>query len=89
MLFVDVMRADRHCTRCGVNLQGTEILREPHYNMLLAQCPECAAFIPVQERGLARAAQRWAGLALGVWMVLLAALNRLYFESKKPTPVCH
>ncbi len=72
---VDVILQDRFCLSCGESLYGEPILREPHYNMLITHCRRCNHVAPVQETSrLSRTAQRWGGLALGFWMLLMAAL---------------
>ena len=72
---VDTIREDRFCTSCNANLYGTPVYREMHYDMLLVTCPECGASMPVQDiPRLRRTGQRWAGLTLAVWMVLMAWL---------------
>lgn len=66
---------DRLCATCGYNLTGQAVLREPHYNMLIVRCPECAAVASVQEYPLlGRWANRWAALGAGVWMLIVVGL---------------
>ncbi len=72
---VDVILNDRFCLSCGESLHGEPISREPHYNMLITHCRRCHHVAPVQETSrLSRTAQRWGGLALGFWMLMMAAL---------------
>lgn len=72
---VDIVREDRFCSSCSANLCGTSVVRETHYDMLLVTCPKCGDTSPVQDiPGLRRTGQRWAGLALAVWMALMAWL---------------
>lgn len=44
-----VLAGDRLCIRCGFNLTGQPITREPHYNMLAVRCPECSTLASLQE----------------------------------------
>ncbi len=39
---VSTLVGDRLCIRCGFNLCGQPVLRERHYRMLIARCPECS-----------------------------------------------
>ena len=72
---VDVILNDRFCQSCGESLHGEPISREPHYNMLITHCRRCNHVAPVQETSrLSRTAQRWGGLVLGFWMLLMAGL---------------
>ena len=72
---IDYLQGDRFCLACGTNLIGMPILRETHYEMLIATCPACGQVAHILEtRKLARAAQRWTGLALAGWMLLIAIL---------------
>lgn len=64
---VSIVTGDRFCTRCGYNLVGQSVLREPHYGMIIVRCPECATVAALQEYPLLG---RWAGR----WAVLLAVL---------------
>lgn len=38
---------DRACHACGFNLRGQTVVREPHYHMIMVQCPECGAPSPL------------------------------------------
>jgi len=72
---VSVLVGDRLCTHCGYNLTGQAVLREPHYNLLIVRCPECAAVASVQEYPLlGRWANRWAAMLAGLWMLVLLAM---------------
>ena len=44
-----VLSADRPCARCGFNLHGATIIREPHYQLVSARCPECGQLAALQE----------------------------------------
>lgn len=55
---VSIVSADRMCTGCGHNLYGQNVVREPHYELLIARCPECGAAAAMQEYPLLG---RWAG----------------------------
>ena len=63
---VSILVGDRLCTKCGYNLTGQPVLREPHYEMLIVRCPECGAVAALQEYPVLG---RWAGR----WAALLAA----------------
>lgn len=69
---VSIVAADRMCTGCGHNLYGQIVLREPHYGLLIARCPECGAAAAMQEYPLLG---RWAnriGMVLAALCVVLA-----------------
>lgn len=61
---------DRACIRCGFNLHGQPVEREPHYGLAMARCPECGQPAALQEHPVL---SRWAGrlgMALaGVWLL--------------------
>ncbi len=62
----------RVCAKCGFNLMGQLILREPIYNLIVARCPECGQVTPLQEYPtLGRTAKRWATLLGGVWVLFV------------------
>ncbi len=66
---------DRLCTKCGFNLTGQLILREPHYHMVIVRCPECSTVASVQEYPLlGRWVSRWSALLAAVWFTALVAL---------------
>ena len=44
---IAVVTGTRLCIRCGFNLTGQMILREPAYDLLIARCPECGTPPPV------------------------------------------
>lgn len=65
---------DRPCARCGFNLYGQAIVREPVYQMLVARCPECGTVAALQEYpALGRWAGRWAAVLAAGWLLLLIA----------------
>ena len=65
---VSVLVGDRLCTKCGYNLTGQAVVREPHYGMLIVRCSECATVASVQEYPLlGRWAGRWAMLGAATW----------------------
>lgn len=69
---------DRPCIRCGFNLHGQAIVREPHYQMVVARCPECGQVASLQEYpALGRWAGRLAGAGAILWLglVLLAGFG--------------
>lgn len=66
------VRGDRLCLKCGFNLHGQSILREPHYNLLIVRCPECATVAGLQEYpSLGRWARRWAFVLAGVYALIV------------------
>ena len=68
------IQGDRLCLRCGFNLHGQSILREPHYNLLIVRCPECASVTGLQEYPtLGRWARRWAFVFAGVYALFVFA----------------
>ena len=72
---VEFIQGDRFCLTCGANLIGAPIVREAHYDMLIARCGSCDQVAHIQEtRKLSRAAQRWTGIALAGWMLRMAVL---------------
>lgn len=67
-----VMQSDRLCIRCGFNLHGQQIVREPHYQMLAVRCPECSMLASLQEYPVLGTWTRRAWMLLAVvWLVLL------------------
>jgi len=72
---VSIVSGDRFCTQCGYNLVGQSVVREPHYGMIIARCPECATVAALQEYPLlGRWAGRWGLLfAVAFFIVLLGA----------------
>ncbi len=65
---VSALVGDRLCTKCGYNLTGQAVVREPHYGMLIVRCSECAMVASVQEYPLlGRWASRWAMLGAAMW----------------------
>lgn len=45
----DQIRADRACIGCGFNLYGQTVLKEPHYGLAIARCPECGVVAALQQ----------------------------------------
>lgn len=67
-----VIATDRPCARCGFNLHGQVIEREPHYGLVIARCPECGQVAALQEYpSLGRWARRWAGLLGAFWVIVV------------------
>lgn len=65
---------DRLCASCGYNLIGQVIVREPHYELLVARCPECGAVASAQEYPLLGPwAHRWGMVLAALWVVLVVA----------------
>jgi len=70
-----VVTGDRVCTRCGYNLIGQGVAREPHYDLLIVRCPECATVASVQEYPLlGRWAHRWGVILAVLWCIFLTAM---------------
>lgn len=71
---VSMIVGDRLCINCGYNLTGQAVLREPHYDMLIVRCPECATVASIQEYPLlGRWANRWAAVLAALWFLFLVA----------------
>lgn len=63
---------DRACIRCGFNLSGQPLVREPHYQLTIVRCPECSTVAGLQEYPvLGKWAGRWAALLAAVWFLVL------------------
>lgn len=72
---ISIIVGDRLCVHCGYNLTGQSIFRESHYDLLIARCPECGSVTSLQDYpSLGRWANRWAGVAAGLWVFLLLAM---------------
>lgn len=71
---IDVLSGDRCCVKCGFNLHGQLIVREPHYGLLIVRCPECGQPAAMQEYPTLT---RWVGRVrfalVAVWLLLLLA----------------
>lgn len=69
---VSVLVGDRLCIKCGYNLVGQSVVREPHYQMLIVRCPECGTVASLQEYPLlGHWANRWAALLAAMWFALM------------------
>lgn len=55
---VATILGDRLCVKCAYNLRGQPVVREPHYGLILARCPECNTPAALQEYPLLG---RWPG----------------------------
>lgn len=73
---VSTIGADRLCASCGYNLIGQSVVREPHYKLLIARCPECGEAAALQEYpSLGAWVSRLTAVLAVVWvLVLLGAL---------------
>lgn len=72
---VSVVVGDRLCIKCGFNLAGQTVLREPHYQMFIVRCPECSTVASLQEYPLlGRWQQRWARMLMGLWVIVLVTV---------------
>ncbi|MHC5024924.1 MAG: hypothetical protein ACYTGG_13645 [Planctomycetota bacterium] len=71
---VSVVTGDRLCAECGYNLTGQPVLREPHYDLLIVRCPECAAVACVQDYPLLGGwSNRLAIVGASLWLLLVLA----------------
>lgn len=69
---VSTVVGDRLCVKCGFNLFGQTIVREPRYGLLIVRCPECATVAALQEYPLlGKWANRWASTLAGLWFFVL------------------
>ncbi len=69
---VSILVGDRLCVSCGFNLAGQSVVREPHYRMLIARCPECGTVASLQEFPiLGKWAMRWGGVLAAAWFVVM------------------
>lgn len=74
------VRTDRPCARCGFNLFGQQIVREPHYNLIAARCPECGQLAALQEYpSLGKWADRWAKVLAALWVLAVIGAMALQF----------
>lgn len=69
-----VVLGDRLCARCGFNLHGQPITREPHYQMLAVRCPECSTMASLQEYPVLGVWAQRFGLVLALGWALVALL---------------
>jgi hypothetical protein len=69
------IRGDRPCLKCGFNLHGQTILREPHYGLFIVRCPECSSVASLQDYPvLGRWARRWGFVLAGLYLILAVGL---------------
>lgn len=75
---VSTILGDRLCVKCAYNLRGQPVVREAHYGLLIARCPECNTPAALQEYPLLG---RWPGrirvlvaLAYAIVVMLAVAL---------------
>lgn len=69
------IRTDRPCACCGFNLFGQTIVREPHYGLIAARCPECGQLAALQEYpALGKWADRWAKALAALWIWFLLTM---------------
>ena len=63
---------DLLCVRCGYNLIGQRLRREPTYGLVITTCPECATVATVQSYPLmTRWVNRWRALIACAWVAVL------------------
>lgn len=67
--FTSSLEGDRPCVTCGFNLIGQSIVREEHYGMLIARCPECGGVAPLMEYP---GVSKWTRRLMGLMAALLA-----------------
>lgn len=76
------IRTDRPCARCGFNLFGQTIVREAHYGLIAARCPECGQLAALQEYpALGKWADRWAKLLAALWVLVVVGTMAAQFGS--------
>ncbi len=71
---VSVIEGDRLCAGCAYNLRGQTVVREHHYGLFIARCPECGTPAALQEYPLLG---RWPG-RVRVFVSLAYALVCLF-----------
>jgi len=72
------IQTDRACIGCGFNLFGQTIVRDEHYGMPIARCPECGRVCALQEYpGLGAWARRWSSGLAAVWLLVAIGLLSL------------
>ncbi len=71
---VSMIEGDRLCTGCSYNLRGQTVVREPHYGLFIARCPECGTPAALQEYPLLG---RWPG-RIKVFVSLAYAVTCLF-----------
>lgn len=73
---VSVVSGDRACGSCGFNLHGQNVVREPHYAMLMVRCPECGQVASLHEYPVLGPWAKRLGfvLAAGWLLAMLAAV---------------
>lgn len=81
------IQTDRACIGCGFNLFGQTIVRDEHYGMPIARCPECGRVCALQEYpGLGVWARRWSSVLAAVWLLVAVGLfSMLLTFSLAPT----
>lgn len=70
---VSTIMGDRLCVRCAYNLRGQPVIKEEHYGLYIARCPECGTPAAVQEYPMLG---RWPG-RIRVFAALAYALTVL------------
>ncbi|MFG0306583.1 MAG: hypothetical protein ACF8Q5_10280 [Phycisphaerales bacterium JB040] len=81
------IQTDRACVGCGFNLFGQTIVRDEHYGLPIARCPECGRVCALQEYpGLGAWARRWGALLGAAWLLVAVGLFALLLSlSVAPT----
>ena len=71
----DHIKADRACIKCGFNLYGQEVNKEPHYQLAIAQCPECGTYAALQSYPtMSHWVNRFRMLIASAWVFILVFL---------------
>jgi|GEM_PF-1353801 len=68
------IRADRACIGCGFNLFGQPVIKEEHYNLAIARCPECGEVAAIQTYPtMSHWVNRFRAIIGAGWVVTLIA----------------
>ncbi len=69
---IESIRADRACIKCGFNLFGQAVVKEEHYQLPIARCPECGTVAALQSYPtMSHWVNRFRALIAGVWIIAL------------------
>ncbi len=69
---IESIRADRACIQCGFNLFGQAVVKEEHYQLAIARCPECGTVAALQSYPtMSHWVNRFRALIAGAWVVAL------------------
>lgn len=60
------------CHDCGLDLTRVQAVRDPHYALLIARCPECGTVAALHEYPLlGKWANRWGRLLAALWLFII------------------